>query len=132
VLFGKPLLGKVSICFASFFRIWTSISAASVVKLAKPTWKHHGSLVNIASQSSIGDDAELDFLSASFDPLRALYATSSLTLPNPRALPLDNLSKCRGILPLEDPEWRVKDPASHQLLKVCCVHSYHADPGAHL
>ena len=84
-----------------------------------------------ASQSSVDDAAELDFLSASFDPLRALSATFPLTLPNPRALPLDNLSKCRGILPPEDPEWRIKDPASHQLLKVCCTYTRHADPGIH-
>lgn len=50
--------------------------------------------------------AVLDFLSRDFDPLLALY-TPRLQPPNPRALPLDNVHKCRGILPLGDPNYRV-------------------------
>ena len=80
-------------------------------------WLH----ANMALTAAFDVAAELDFLSASFDPLRALYTTFPLTLPNPRALPLDNLSKCRGILPSYDPEWRVKDPESHRLLMVRCL-----------
>ena len=62
--------------------------------------------------------AELDFLSASFDPLRALYTTFPLMLPNPAALPLDNLHKCRGILPADDPEWRHRNPRTQRMLEV--------------
>lgn len=39
-----------------------------------------------------------------FDPLRALY-TVGLQPPNPRVRPLDNLNKCRRIIP------EVKPPA---------------------
>ena len=51
-----------------------------------------------------GSSAGLDFLSAHFDPLLALY-TAGLQPPNPRARPLDNLRKCRGILPPGDPNY---------------------------
>ena len=47
----------------------------------------------------------MDFFSTKFDALRALYARG-LTLPNARALPLDNLYKCRALLPAEDPDYR--------------------------
>ena len=60
-------------------------------------------------------------MSDSFNPLRALYSTFPLVLPNPAALPLDNLSKCRGILPVDDPEWRDKDPKTQRLLEVRLV-----------
>lgn len=42
----------------------------------------------------------LNFLSRDFDPLEALH-TEGLEPPNPRVRPLDNLNKCRYILPKE-------------------------------
>ena len=45
----------------------------------------------------------LDFLSPQFDPARAL-STAGLLPPDPAALPLDNVAKCRSILPSEMPE----------------------------
>lgn len=47
--------------------------------------------------------AALDFLSESFDPLRALR-TEGLQPPIAKVRPLDNLNKCRAILPPEVPE----------------------------
>ena len=58
------------------------------------------------------DDAEqqqqpaahsLDFTSPSFDALQALH-TPGLRPPVPDAAPLDNVAKCRAILPPEPPE----------------------------
>ena len=46
---------------------------------------------------------ELDFFSPQFDPTRAL-STAGLIPPDPAALPLDNVAKCRSILPPEMPE----------------------------
>lgn len=48
-------------------------------------------------------DPALDFLSPAFDPALAL-ATPGLVPPDPNALPMDNVSKCRSILPPELPE----------------------------
>lgn len=45
----------------------------------------------------------LDFFSADFDALAALR-TEGLQPPNPRVRPLDNLNKCRRILPADVPE----------------------------
>lgn len=45
----------------------------------------------------------LDFLSGSFDPLRALLATE-LQPPLPRAAPLDNVAACRRLLPADHPD----------------------------
>ncbi|GLJ40881.1 hypothetical protein SUGI_0845700 [Cryptomeria japonica] len=45
----------------------------------------------------------LDFLSPDFDPLEALQ-TEGLQPPNARVRPLDNLNRCRHILPQEVPE----------------------------
>ena len=45
----------------------------------------------------------LDFLSAEFDPVLAL-STPGLAPPDPDASPLDNVAKCRSILPQEVPE----------------------------
>lgn len=50
--------------------------------------------------------AGLDFFSRSFNPHLALY-TLGLQPPKPRVLPLDNLHKCRAILPAGDPNARV-------------------------
>eukprot|EP01018_Ginkgo_biloba_P033996 Gb_34777 [translate_table: standard] len=47
--------------------------------------------------------SHLDFLSPDFDPLEALQ-TEGLQPPNPRVRPLDNLNRCRHILPQEVPE----------------------------
>jgi hypothetical protein len=52
----------------------------------------------------------LDFLSPEFDPVEALYA-ASFEVPYPQVKPLDNLSRCRAILPPEVPE----SLAHHQL-----------------
>ncbi len=49
------------------------------------------------------DPAALDFLSPSFDPLRALHAPG-LQPPDPAAQPLDNVAKCRAVLPPEHPD----------------------------
>ncbi|CAL8470332.1 g9874 [Coccomyxa elongata] len=50
-------------------------------------------------------DSSLDFFSPKFDALKALY-NFDLQPPNPKVLPLDNISKCRAILPAELPESR--------------------------
>lgn len=47
--------------------------------------------------------SHLNFLSRDFDPLEALQ-TEGLEPPNPRVRPLDNLNKCRQLLPKEVPE----------------------------
>ena len=49
--------------------------------------------------------AGLDFLSRSFNPLLALH-NAGLQPPKPGVLPLDNLYKCRAILPPGDPNAR--------------------------
>ena len=58
-------------------------------------------------------DPALDFFSESFDALRALY-TRGLLPPVPRVKPLDNVVKCRLILPPELPEswsaWNAAHP----------------------
>ena len=58
-------------------------------------------------------DSALDFFSESFDALRALY-TRGLLPPVPRVKPLDNVVKCRLILPPELPEswsaWNAAHP----------------------
>ncbi|KAK9830583.1 hypothetical protein WJX81_001418 [Elliptochloris bilobata] len=48
-------------------------------------------------------DPALDFLSPQFDALRALR-TQGLAPPEPDAPPLDNITKCRRLLPAELPE----------------------------
>lgn len=50
---------------------------------------------------SISD--QLDFLSEHFNPLLALNSPN-VVLPDPRARPLDNLYKCRQLLPSDHPE----------------------------
>ncbi|BDA44372.1 probable small nuclear ribonucleoprotein Sm D-like protein at C-terminar half [Coccomyxa sp. Obi] len=50
-------------------------------------------------------DSSLDFFSPQFDALKALY-NFGLQPPNPKVLPLDNISKCRAILPADLPESR--------------------------
>lgn len=57
----------------------------------------------MADPSSNPADPALDFLSASFDPALAL-STPNLEPPDPNARPLDNVAKCRSILPAELPE----------------------------
>lgn len=62
-----------------------------------------------ASQSSeehvapVVSPSRLDFTSSAFDPLAALH-TPHLQPPVPDAAPLDNVAKCRAILPPELPE----------------------------
>ena len=48
-------------------------------------------------------DPEIDFFSASFNPEKALNCKSIL-LPDPRALPTDNIFKARLFLPPDHPE----------------------------
>ena len=48
-------------------------------------------------------DPALDFFSTEFDPGLAL-STPGLVPPEPDARPLDNVAKCRSILPQEVPE----------------------------
>ena len=48
-------------------------------------------------------DPALDFLSTAFDAARALR-TPNLAPPEPAVAPLDNLSKCRRLLPVELPD----------------------------
>lgn len=55
------------------------------------------------SDMSQSDEQELDFLSELFDPLLALKS-SNIRLPDPRAKPLDNLYRCRQLLPRDHPE----------------------------
>ena len=57
----------------------------------------------MADHASTSADPALDFLSASFDPVLAL-STPNLEPPDPDARPLDNVAKCRSILPSELPE----------------------------
>lgn len=49
-------------------------------------------------------DPRLDFFSPQFDALLALY-TRGLQLPNPKAVPLDFVMKCRNLLPPTDENW---------------------------
>ena len=56
-----------------------------------------------SSSSSVNPSSLLDFFSPSFDAALAL-ATPGLQPPNPSALPLDNVSRCRALLPPEVPE----------------------------
>lgn len=58
-----------------------------------------------AHSSSSAEPASqlLDFFSPSFDAALAL-ATPGLQPPDPSALPLDNVSRCRALLPPEVPE----------------------------
>lgn len=55
------------------------------------------------TSSSDTDSGSTDFLSPRFNALKALN-TPGLQLPVPDAPPLDNVSKCRSILPAEIPE----------------------------
>ena len=59
-------------------------------------------------------DPCLDFLSPAFDPAKALR-TPGLQPPNPRVMPLDNVVKCRAILPEELPESRAAWLKTHPL-----------------
>ena len=65
-------------------------------------------------QTSLGpSDPALDFFSEHFDALRALY-TKGLQPPVPRVKALDNVVKCRLILPPELPDswsaWNAAHP----------------------
>lgn len=62
----------------------------------------HARPTPLALQPPLRDPA-LDFLSAEFDALRALR-TPYLAPPEPGAPPLDNVNKCRKLLPAELPE----------------------------
>lgn len=53
--------------------------------------------------SKLSFDPELDFLSPSFNAARAL-ATVGLRPPDPSARPLDNLYRCRTLLPPDHPD----------------------------
>lgn len=55
------------------------------------------------------DQEQLDLYSERFDPLAALYAPE-VALPDPQARPLDNVYKCRQLLPPDHPEAMVFDP----------------------
>lgn len=71
-----------------------------------------------------GRDAALDFFSPSFDPLAAL-AAKGLRPPVPNARPLDNISRCRFMLPDGHPDaWREQQRASKS--KVCSSRSLFA------
>ncbi len=71
------------------------------------------SLPSLAQLTSNPEDPALDFFSESFDALRALY-TRGLLPPVPRVKVLDNVVKCRLILPPELPEswsaWNAAHP----------------------
>mmetsp|Transcript_26478 Transcript_26478/g.57767 ORF Transcript_26478/g.57767 Transcript_26478/m.57767 type:complete len:264 (-) Transcript_26478:34-825(-) len=56
-----------------------------------------------AAEKKSSDDPALDFLSEQFDAEKAL-ATPGLEPPDPCVRPLDNVSKCRHILPPDLPE----------------------------
>jgi hypothetical protein len=59
-----------------------------------------------------GGNAALDFFSPSFDPLAALLAVG-LRPPVPHARPLDNIYRCRFMLPDGHPEaWREQQRTS--------------------
>ena len=58
---------------------------------------------DVASIDQTPRSPELDFFSPQFDPTRAL-STAGLLPPDPAAFPLDNVAKCRSILPPEMPE----------------------------
>eukprot|EP00939_MAST-03C_sp_MAST-3C-sp1_P003524 g3524.t1 len=55
----------------------------------------------------IVEAAEVNFESPQFDAAKAL-ARKNLQVPVPDAKPLDNLSKCRALLPSEDENYRTK------------------------
>lgn len=81
------------------------------------------SLPSLAQPPINPKDPALDFFSESFDALRALY-TRGLLPPVPRVKPLDNVVKCRLILPPELPEswsaWNAAHPkaeASEESIK---------------
>lgn len=56
-------------------------------------------------QQTAVKDSRLDFLSEDFDALLALF-TPGLSPPNPRAVPQDNVYKCRQLLPHDHPDYR--------------------------
>lgn len=57
-----------------------------------------------------GYDPELDFLHPAFNPTKALHYRGSLILPDPNALPLDNVYKARILLPADHPDARIPPP----------------------
>jgi len=50
-------------------------------------------------------DDSLNCFSASFDALKALYKLSDVPSGLPKVRPLDNISKCRFLLPADDPNY---------------------------
>lgn len=59
----------------------------------------------------MGDyDPELDFLHPAFNPTKALNYKAILNLPDPNALPLDNVYKSRILLPADHPDARILPP----------------------
>jgi hypothetical protein len=67
-------------------------------------------------------DLALDFFSGSFDPLRALLAVN-LRPPVPAARPLDNVARCRFMLPPDHPDaWQ--DSQKRVKSKVGAWHSF--------
>ena len=76
----------------------------------------------------------LDFFSEHFDPLRALY-TKGLQPPIPRVKALDNVVKCRLILPPELPDswsaWNAAHP-KNEPTEVCSVCLYYPVQSSYL
>jgi small nuclear ribonucleoprotein (snRNP)-like protein len=56
------------------------------------------------------DDPELDFFHPAFNPTKALNYRGNLNLPDPDALPLDNVYKARILLPADHPDARIPPP----------------------
>ncbi len=63
-------------------------------------------------------DSELDFTSPAFNPAAAL-AAEGLVPPVPEATLLDNLSKCRALLPADLPDSLAQLPKPAPASEVC-------------